>query len=172
VLLDWWNSQNVLQRHVWPGLYTSRTMPGESKVRFKAEEIVDEIKVTRKSEPDPGEVHFSMKAFSTDGAGIDEALEGSVYRDEALPPASPWLGAAAPGRPTVSISGGYVEWRSTSGPKPFWFVVSERAGGKWTTHVLPGRTTRLPIEPGADEVCVAAASRTAVLGKESIERVR
>ena len=51
-----------------------------------------------------------MQAFTQDGAGIDEALVGSVYQQDALPPASPWLGSEVPGTPHVEATEGGLRW--------------------------------------------------------------
>jgi uncharacterized lipoprotein YddW (UPF0748 family) len=169
-LLTWWNSQNVLHRHVWPGLYTSRTMSGGTKGATSAAEIVRQIEFTRQFS-DPGDVQFSMKPLIEDSGGIDEALSGSVYQEEALPPASEWLGPRAPGRPVVSAApDGSISWRAGAGARPFWYVVWLRYGNRWLTHVVPGSADKWNAEPRLAagtlrEVCVAAASRCAVLSK-------
>ncbi len=165
-LLQWWGSENVQNRHVWPGLYTSRTLfPGKGK--YSASEVVNQVKATRRMESAPGEVHFSMEAFRKDGGGISEALVGSVYDQAALPPASPWLGAEAPGRPTLSVLGGTVQWSQGTGNKPFWYVVWLRYGTKWLIRIEPEDAGRLEPETSLaigklNEVAVAAVSRTGV----------
>jgi uncharacterized lipoprotein YddW (UPF0748 family) len=166
-LLRWWKSENAMDRHIWPGLFTSRTLEAGKKSGFPASEIVNQVKATRRLESAPGEIHFSMQAFKEDGAGVDEALVGSVYQQDALPPASPWLGADAPGKPSVEVTDGGVRWTSGEGKPPFRYVVWLRYGTKWFTRVLPGEAGRLNPEAALDagrldRVAVAAVSRTGV----------
>ncbi len=168
VLLRWWSSQNVMHRHVWPGLFTSRTLSGHTKSGFPPSEIVNQIKTTRRF-PDPGQVHFSMKPLSVDAEGIDEALMGSVYQQDALPPASPWLDPNPPGKPVLQVQrDGTIEWRAGEGERPFWYVVWLRYGQHWLTRVVPADLDRLHPEPKLaigtlNRVCVAAANRCAVM---------
>ncbi|MBS1708347.1 MAG: family 10 glycosylhydrolase [Armatimonadetes bacterium] len=90
VLLDWWKSQNVKGRHLWPGHFTSRTNPKEGN--WGAVEVTDQIEIARKTlGPGGGTVHFSMKALLEDWNGINEALLAGPYKDKAVIPPSPWL---------------------------------------------------------------------------------
>ncbi len=89
-LLEWWESQNVMHRHLWPGQFTSRTDPKAGN--WGAVEITDQIEVARKIlGPDAGTVHFSMKALLEDWNGINEALLAGPYKERAKIPESPWL---------------------------------------------------------------------------------
>jgi uncharacterized lipoprotein YddW (UPF0748 family) len=169
VLLAWWRSQNSLHRHLWPGLYTSRVF--STRNGFTAQEVVHQVQVTRQGTTDPGEIHFSMKAFTDDGKGIDEYLLGNCYQDYALAPASPWLDARAPSAPELSKSAnGWLSWTAGSDPTPQNYVVLARYGGGWQYRILPGgeKTTNLPLNLATGRLIrveVAAVSRTGVLGQ-------
>jgi len=102
VLLDWWISQNMKGRHIWPGLYTSRVGGDEGKT-WNLKEVLDQIEVTRKREGATGEVHFSMKVFVQNNQKIVDTLSTGLYSDRALVPASPWLGKDSPASPIVKV---------------------------------------------------------------------
>lgn len=98
-LLNWWVQANEKKRHLWPGNYTSRVGPEESK-KFTAQEIVDQIDITRKTAGSTGNVHFSMKAFTANWGGVRDAVAKS-YASEAWVPSSPWLSKKAPSKPKI-----------------------------------------------------------------------
>jgi len=101
-LLKWWASVNTSKRHFWPGNYTSRTMPSEGN--WPAQEVLDQIDLTRKAPGAEGNVHFSMKAFMENSNGISTALKNGPYKEPALIPESDWLGAARPSTPKISLN--------------------------------------------------------------------
>ena len=103
VLLDWWISQNLKGRHVWPGLYTSRLGVEEGKT-WNLKEILDQISLTRERPGSTGEVHFSMKVFLDNRQHVMTSLGDGLYAHRALVPASPWLGSQGPAVPNVKIA--------------------------------------------------------------------
>ena len=108
-LLNWWAGENVKGRHMWPGNYTSRV--GTAAV-WTADELVNQIAVTRRQGASTGNVHFSMSVFMPP-KGVSTArdqrdtlasrLIHDTYAIPALVPASPWLSspALAPAPPLV-----------------------------------------------------------------------
>jgi hypothetical protein len=61
-MLRWWIEQNEQNRHVWPGLYTSRVgMEGER--HWSDRQILGQIYTARSHPGANGQVHFSMKAL-------------------------------------------------------------------------------------------------------------
>ncbi|TWT87259.1 hypothetical protein Mal64_27970 [Pseudobythopirellula maris] len=166
VLLEWWAQNNPHQRHLWPGLYTSKTKVG--KPPWAPSEIVDQIDVTREQSDEPGHVHFSMKALAQDYAGLKAALLEGPCAEPAIVPAAPWLAGdeAAPGKPVVESCDGAaaLSVRLESGPTPRWWAVQTRSGDQWTLRLLPGDLKRIPLESGeagarADAVAVSAIDR-------------
>lgn len=105
-LLEWWQSQSVQGRHIWPGNYTSRLNPQNGN--WKAEEIVRQIAVTRKLKAG-GNLHFSEKALRFNWNKGADALKSGPYKGKALGPASRWLSATPPSKPGVT-----VDWRTGS----------------------------------------------------------
>jgi uncharacterized lipoprotein YddW (UPF0748 family) len=94
-LLAWWSEQNVKQRHLWPGNFTSRVRRSpdakETATVWPAEELVRQIEATRAQPGATGNVHFSMKALMRNYDGIADTLKAGVYSEPALVPESPWL---------------------------------------------------------------------------------
>jgi uncharacterized lipoprotein YddW (UPF0748 family) len=95
-LLAWWAAENVKGRHMWPGNYTSRV--GRAAA-WTADEVMNQIALTRRQGNATGNVHFSMSVFMPKGADTARAerellaarLMNDAYKAPALVPASPWL---------------------------------------------------------------------------------
>jgi len=169
-LLSWWASQNSLGRHLWPGLYTSKAMAKPTWTQ----EITNQVSQVRTLTNDQGEIHFSMKPFLLDSNGIDDVLKQQVYQDQALPPASPWLGADAPNAPQLSFGpDGAATWH-VDGPVPAdRYIVWENYGGRWQEQILPGSTTsvnfaRQTAGGPLTAVAIAAASRTGAISQAAV----
>ncbi|HET9984931.1 MAG TPA: family 10 glycosylhydrolase, partial [Longimicrobiales bacterium] len=149
-LLEWWEEQNAHARHLWPGNFTSR-VGGRGPSAWSADEIVRQVDLTRRSEGASGNIHFSASALMDNAGGIADRLR-RVYDEPALVPESPWLGAAKPAAPSVSLDDagddeGYVlHVAPTDSVVPrFWVVrVHDQTGG-WTTQIASGadRAVRL-----------------------------
>jgi uncharacterized lipoprotein YddW (UPF0748 family) len=170
VLLGWWDAQNTMARHIWPGLATYRI---GSTPTYTAGEIVDEIKRTRARGPSAGTVHFSFKWLRSDLGGIRDALRKNAYQKDALIPPSPWKSAKLPRSPQVTIvqNKDYVRasWTERGARKAFWFVVYAKDKDGWTYSVLPSSEKSISLTAGRmiDKVIVTSVDR---LGNESLLR--
>jgi hypothetical protein len=174
-LLGWWRDENVKGRHLWPGngAHNVRRGPDVEPARnaWVAEELLDQIEITRDLIEQPGNVHFSMKCLIDNRDGLTDKLKRGVYAKPALIPEVNWLGGEAPGEPVVraqrNSAGVAVELKAGRGAEPWVWVVRLPDGDKWTTEILPGREKRkvLSLDDGAKprEVFVSAVSR---LGRE------
>jgi uncharacterized lipoprotein YddW (UPF0748 family) len=183
VLLRWWADQNFKGRHVWPGLADYKlTSTGSSRMR--AQEIVQEIEVTRETPGSTGHVHFNASVIMQNVDGIADRLM-QLYAEPALVPASPWLDPLPPGRPIVAIardnSTGSVENLIRFAPAEGssaqigWWVVQPRVNGTWYTRILPGTERRhslIDFDAGADVVSVIAVDRSGNASQPAIVRVR
>jgi uncharacterized lipoprotein YddW (UPF0748 family) len=140
VLLDYWMSQNPRQRHIWPGLYTSRI--DNSAKSFTPEEIVKQIDVTRSRPGINGQVHFSMAPLLQNRKGISDQLKATAYQSAALAPATPWLGTDAPAMPKVAGtragSAMKLALGAGDGKAVARYAVWSRHGGLWRFEVAPG----------------------------------
>jgi uncharacterized lipoprotein YddW (UPF0748 family) len=74
VLLDWWRAQSKSGRPVWPGLATERIGPNRP-----AQEIADQIALTRRGTATPGHIHWDMKALMQNRGGIADLLQRDTY---------------------------------------------------------------------------------------------
>lgn len=145
-LLRWWLAHNPGGRHVWPGLYTSRTEDGSARA-FRATEVPYQVRWSRiladETGATHGHVHFSMKALMQNRAGLADTLGPNHYARPALTPASPWLTERRPAAPlpgpgytlegdvlTVSVA------PSTIADGRGWVIQAER-GGVWSYAIVP-----------------------------------
>ena len=176
VLYDWWLSQNTKHRHLWPGLATYRISETGTR-RITSQEIVAEIDTMRARSAPLGHIHFNMTALMKSPDSLNERLL-SRYSSPALVPASPWLGAKAPGAPSVRIAHdtatGDLVMRLTpaQGERVWLWTVRSYVNGKWIDEVLPGwlRSHRI-AEPATSRAVVTAVSRTGVESRPVEARV-
>ncbi|HEV2296821.1 MAG TPA: family 10 glycosylhydrolase [Tepidisphaeraceae bacterium] len=96
-LLHWWITENTHDRHIWPGLFTSKI--GDRPTAWPVHDVLNQVWVTQDTPGASGQVHFSMKAISQNREGIADALRDGPYRDPALVPAATWLDENAPPAP-------------------------------------------------------------------------
>lgn len=164
-LLKWWMDQNHHNRHMWPGLYTSK-FAGQQDTPT---EIINQIAATRFLGA-TGEAHFSMKALLNNNRGISDMLKETVYKEPALIPASPWLDDVAPEKPEVSIENSEtttattVTWKAGNSEQPWLWTVYTLSGKRWSPRVMPGTSTTLTLSPNSQgnlpsRVAVAAVDR-------------
>ncbi|MDT0632161.1 glycoside hydrolase family 10 protein [Rubrivirga litoralis] len=159
-LLDWWGQQNDRGRHLWPGLYDSRTLPDVGG--YEPEQIVRQVRLVRDDAEATGTVHFSMKALLDRYSSLGRNLGTGPYAEPALVPASPWLGATPPAPPAVRVEGGRAVW-AQEGSEPVWqWVVRTRTRGAWSWRVVGGGVQSMALPAGAEAVAVSAVSRVGV----------
>ncbi len=172
-LLDWWGSENVRGRHLWPGLYDSRTLPDVGG--YRPREIVDQVQLVRDDAEATGTVHFSMKALLPRYSTLGADLAAGPYAVPALVPATPWLDAEPPDAPRLAVTrrgSGADVIALPGGAEPIreW-VIRARRGGAWTWDVVSADagTYVLPAEGGPVEaVAVSGIDR---VGNEGPARV-
>ncbi len=154
-LLEWWNSQNVRHRHLWPGMNSLKVSE-----KWQPAEIVNQISLVRRY-PDAGHVHWSVMALMKNPA-LDAALN-QLYRQPALVPASPWLAATAPSSPKVSVKVGkqsvQAVWKNTGSEPVRWWVVQNRAEEGWNTQILPASRTEITWDSRPEAIAICAVDR-------------
>ena len=152
-LLKWWTEQNARQRHVWVGL----------SHRNDAEEIVGQIRLTRKQSGASGEIHWSVKALRDDQRGPAETLRREVYGEPALAPAFPWLDSVPPQQPGLGVStdargGMKLSWSNNGSESAWLWVLQSKNGGAWRTEIFPdGQTSRTWAARETPEVLAVTA---------------
>lgn len=95
-LLGWWSSQNIKNRHLWPGMRVGLG-GGEENI----DETINQIMITRGMMPkSPGSVHWSIGPLLK-YPELAKALVDRPYKKKVLVPASPWLNNKAPEAPIL-----------------------------------------------------------------------
>ncbi|HSJ62262.1 MAG TPA: family 10 glycosylhydrolase [Gemmatimonadaceae bacterium] len=165
-LLGWWIGENSHGRHVWPGNYTSRV--GDATAQWEADEILEQIRITRDADGALGNVHFSMRALMENRRGLADSLSGGPYAEPALVPPTPWLDARIPVAPSLAVaedaSGRSLVIEPGDDAAVRFWIVHLRSGASWHLIPLAGDRRRLPLAPGTDRAVVYAVSRTGVEG--------
>lgn len=183
-LMHWWGEQNATERHLWPGLYTSRVRASTPEGNglapsnaWTADEILAQVDSVRAYPRASGEVHFSMKAFLTDQAGIGSRLVEHAYNALALVPPSPWLSKRPLPAPAVRVkknaaTGGLSVTLSVAKPHVArWYLLQSRVGGVWGSRLVTPCACADEIAPTADgllpdRLVVTALDRAGVASPE------
>jgi len=135
VLLGWWQSENTLQRHLWPGISIGTDKNGMAN----NQEVLSEIMISRGMLPkSQGIVHWNVSSL-TKNPTLTQALREGPYKQPALIPASPWLNAQRPSSPSVATSNNngslFINW-TPKDDKAFRWVVYGEYGDKWDYQIL------------------------------------
>jgi len=194
LLFDWWQSQNVHQRHLWPGISPARI--GRKGVRESdgrnATEIANQIDITRGSPakpslPEAGHIHWSISALKKNAGGIADRLRTDINPNKALFPASPWLADPDTVLPRTELavrqdsSNLALAWYLTDGakldahPALRWWCVQVRSGVAWrTVHILPStaRTASVPATVNGEAVTAVAVRAVDRVGNVGPAEVR
>ena len=172
VLLDWWNEQNKLKRHLWVGIAPYRV---GSNPNFTAEEIANQIETTRKIlSSKSGTIHFSMKHLLKNTGGVSDVLAEKVYRREALIPESNWIKTEKPRAPAIKIAKDAdkirINWQERGKRKAFWFVVYAKDESGWSYSILPAsqKSISLSANRKIQQMIVTSVDR---LGNESEKKL-
>ncbi|MDQ6757382.1 MAG: family 10 glycosylhydrolase [Bacteroidota bacterium] len=172
VLLGWWQSENIMQRHLWPGISVGR----DTSVR-SVDETINEIMISRGMVPQSkGVVHWSISSVIKN-ENLANALLASIYKDGALVPASPWLDNKAPAAPSVNTQKQgdslQISWMHNNEPDVFRWIVYYCYNNIWSYKILNRKDHLLKVNliSGTNEVqlvlnriAVTAVDRT---GNES-----
>lgn len=165
VLLGWWEEQNTMKRHLWPGISIGR----DSSV-VNRNEIKSQIMITRGMLPESkGVVHWSISQL-TRNPQMSQAILAGPYAQPALVPTSPWLDSKAPALPDVKTlllgDSVKVSWLAKDEKDAFKWVVYYQYGTAWSYQILNRKDQEitLPLQkggkgPALTKVAVAAVDR-------------
>ncbi|MBI3850328.1 MAG: family 10 glycosylhydrolase [Verrucomicrobia bacterium] len=170
VLLKWWAEQNPKGRHLWPGMDATKVGG-----KWTAEEIVKQVRLTRKQTRASGEIFWDMKSLMENRGRLASTLENDLFAQPALVPASPWLDRQRPGKPKLYIANhgstgaAALTWADATTNKVWLWVVQTRKGGSWSTVVLPGNQTSRSLDRASTEmIAVSAVNRYGNLSYASV----
>ncbi|MGF1571679.1 MAG: glycoside hydrolase family 10 protein [Sumerlaeia bacterium] len=149
-LLEWWNSQNTRNRHVWPGLNISKFVNGK-KDNLTETEIINQLRITQKSSS-TGSILYSAKVLRNGYDQFSQKLVSSVFPFPALPPAKPWIDSVPPKAPLVELTpldaagDRHLRWKQPDAEVPSRFVLYSKRSGKWYINIYGStkNTLKLP----------------------------
>ena len=144
VLLKWWAAQNAKGRGLAPGIDSTK-----AEGHWPIEEILNQIRLTRREPGATGHIHWNMKTLMHDGALV-QALKKEVYQQPAIFPSCQWLKsdaiAAAPKlRVTQGPGGLRANWEAGEGTEARFWLVQTRHDNQWSSRIMGGTTERLSL---------------------------
>lgn len=167
-LLNWWESENTLNRHLWPGLNTI----GMRDVSDRPAEIVSQINSTRNIlKNSAGAIHYSVDGLSKNTAMFDAVK--NAYKTKALVPRTPWIKAEALKKPIVFLevsgSSAHVKWNSLDHQNVFQWILYAKYGTVWETEILEKNiiSANLPLIKNGKKLTTIALKSVDRLGNES-----
>ncbi|HEY0459427.1 MAG TPA: family 10 glycosylhydrolase [Pyrinomonadaceae bacterium] len=167
-LLKFWESRNKQKRHVWAGIGTYKI--ASQTENFSAQEIVNQISLTREIQPTAGNIQFSFKSVRSDFDGIQSALSEKSYVRAAIIPLSPWIKTSGIAAPKVEITRDEkwvrARWTESGAKRAFWFIVYAKDRSGWSYSILPAaeKSVALSADRKIEEIVVRSVDR---LGNES-----
>lgn len=176
VLLGWWAGENTMHRHLWPGISVGRDTTDKN-----IDETLNQIMVDRGMQPQSmGVIHWSLSSVIKNTRLADTLLK-SVYKKQALVPASPWLDKMPPAAPVVDILPLSVPleimWKHPDEKDVFRWVVYYKYGNRWSYRILNQADHKIELSrtEGSGNnirplkaIIVTATDRT---GNESVKKV-
>ncbi|HAY35614.1 MAG: family 10 glycosylhydrolase [Rhodothermales bacterium] len=164
-LLDWWISENDQNRHIWPGIFTSRVIL-EGNSHWENNELVRQVAHTRSVPGATGNVHFSMRAIMPAKHGMGKDLAKSLYAEPALVPATHWLGVSTPNKPLLEYHSlgnrGYMSIEPGDDTEVRAWTVRIKTSAGWETRILPGWNRTIAVEDDVLGVVVNTVGRLGV----------
>ncbi len=169
VLLRWWAQQNTKNRQLFPGLDATKVKTSGAAdyaaKRWPSQEIVNQIRLTRKQSGTSGHVFWNMKSLMRNPS-FDETLVREVYQQPALVPPAPWLSRSRPGKPKLTADlqpgGGSlkISWTPSEQGKAALWVLQTKAAGRWSTEIIPGSQMSDVVKgPSPEAVAITAVDR-------------
>jgi hypothetical protein len=178
----WWREQNVLHRHIWPGLHTELEATTRNPwARGEISRQVDTLRAVRAgSIESPGHIHFRLRSLFASTAQIGRTLHEDDYADLALAPSYPWLDATSPAPPRVYstpfVAGGESVLQVQAGDSVavrWWLLQWLDGSGLWQVAVHPGTEHNLVVaaDAHAQAAAVSAISRTGIQSPPTVVRL-
>jgi uncharacterized lipoprotein YddW (UPF0748 family) len=173
VLLNWWDAQNPKQRHIWPGINTTKvqsnqSFDGTTSPLWKPEEITRQIRLAADQPVSAGHIHWNIKALSR-SPELMAALQRSAYAESALVPACPWLSTNKLAKPIHFINelktgGVRLVCSATAGQQPRVWALQARLGGYWHTEIIRGEKLAYSFKKAPEVIAVTPIARAGLAG--------
>jgi uncharacterized lipoprotein YddW (UPF0748 family) len=171
-LLDWWRSQNLTGKHVWPAIADYRVSGCGSTAVYPLQEIPDQILLTRNRSNQPGVLHYNTTCTLKYNSGaLATALASDLYKNVALVPASPWLDPTIPSAPTVNVTSNVLQITPAAGEAARWWAIRIQKGGTWKTRVVFGTDRTIQLEAGITRVLVQAVDQAGNLSPTTVWQI-
>ena len=169
VLLGWWSNENLMNRHLWPGISVSRDTSSKSTT-----ETLSQIMISRGMLPkSSGVVHWSISSV-TKNPNMAKALIEGPYQKQALVPASEWLDNKAPIAPTFNMKQEgdtlNVSWTHKDEKDVFHWVIYYQYGKNWSYSILNRSERKIVLKTlkGKDKLNAVAVTAVDRMGNESV----
>ncbi|SMC66194.1 glycoside hydrolase family 10 protein [Moheibacter sediminis] len=142
-LLNWWESENTHQRHLWPGLNTV-----EIRASDKPAEIIKQIEITRQLVPkSAGVAHWSTAGLTS---SMLYSLKAGPYKEKALIPKSPWLKPLNLDKPNLFIlsetNSVKANWSLAQNNEIINWLLFTKYGEVWEKEILDSSTFTKEID--------------------------
>lgn len=169
VLLGWWQGENTMNRHLWPGISVGRDTSAKTVT-----ETMSQIMVSRGMLPNSaGVVHWSIGSV-VKNPNMAKALIEGPYKAQALVPTSSWLDNKAPDAPALKVEQQgdkvNVSWTHNNEEDVFRWVVYYQYGKIWGYRILNRDDRRLQLDPlqGKNKLNTVAISAVDRMGNEGV----
>ncbi|PCJ50195.1 MAG: hypothetical protein COA74_02930 [Gammaproteobacteria bacterium] len=144
VLLNWWENENIKNRHLWPGIHTRQALND-----IDIDESINQIMISRAMLSDrPGSVFWNVDAL-TNNLPFYESLTTGPYKKQALVPASKWLDSRAPVAPVLKAqlleNIFKLSWLENNDDEISQWVLYKKYGDKWQYEILPRESLSIEI---------------------------
>lgn len=167
-LLNWWESENTMKRHLWPGLNTI----GLKDVTDRPAEILSQINRTRSVlKNNAGTIHYSVDGLSKNAAMYNAIKES--YKVKALIPKTPWIKTPKLEQPILFAENNgntiNVKWNSLDHQQVFQWILFVKYGETWETEILEKNmiSQQIPSIKNGKKLTMIAVKSVDRLGNES-----
>lgn len=167
-LLDWWADENIMCRHLWPGIASDRI----SRKR-PPQETLRQIDLTRQehNRDSPGakycqgHIQWSFKSLKENRRNLSKLLSSTRFAQPALIPASPWLCDHYTAHPEFKAlleptgNSLRLQWEITpqNNHTPRLWLLQIQTGKKWEQRIFPLEKTSIswPFPKGNQPTALA-----------------
>lgn len=157
-LLDWWIGENIMGRHVWPGMASYKVNDGSAS-QFSIDEIPNQIAQVRARTGASGYLLYNTTWTLKRNGGEVAAVVAPLNTVRAIQPAFTWLDAEPPPAPTPAVSGRTITITPGAGEPPRWWLLRVRMEMVWSTRVLFGDARAVLLDDEPERILLNAVDR-------------